>query len=334
MKPKVERSGYHVLVVDDDPHVALVLERLIEAEGHAVRRARDGREALDLVRQRPPDLVLLDLDMPELGGFEVCRQIKQDPQLRLTPVVIITAQSAAEARLRAWEQGADDFLNKPFAPVEVVARCRSLLRVKSLIDELDCAQSVVFALARAIEAKSPYTQGHSERVTVFALALAARLGLSTRDSDVLRRGGSLHDIGKIAIPDSILNKPAKLTPEEYQLVKSHPLEGVRIVDRLRSVRDAVPLIRWHHERLDGGGYPDGLFGGGIPLLVRVLAVADVYDALASERPYRPGMPLEQCLAVMQQDASRGGLDPELVRAFGADPVIPLGVAAMTAETVH
>src|SRR5262245_52921962 len=206
-----ELTGYRVLVVDDDPHVAFVLERLVEAEGHRVSRARNGLEALDLVRQSPPDLILLDLDMPELGGFDVCHLLKQDPELRLIPVVIVTGQCAAEARLRAWELGADDFLTKPFSAVEVAARCRSLLRVKGLIDDLDSAQSVMFALARAIEAKNRYTQGHSERVTTYALALAERLGLPDVDRDVLRRGGLLHDIGKIAIPDAILNKAAELT---------------------------------------------------------------------------------------------------------------------------
>jgi putative two-component system response regulator len=325
MAPAKEPTGHSVLVVDDDPHVALLLERLVESEGHSVRRACDGWEALELVRQCPPDLVLLDLDMPHLGGFEVCRRLKQDPALRLMPIVIITAQSDAEARLRAWELGADDFLHKPFSAVDVAARCRSLLRVKSLVDELDGAQSVMFALARAIEAKSRYTQGHSERVTSYAVSLARRLGLGEADCDLLRRGGLLHDIGKIAIPDAILNKPGELTAEECEIVKRHPDEGVRIVESLRSVRDTVPQIRWHHERLDGRGYPDGLFGTAIPLLARLLAVADVYDALASERPYRSALPFGRCLEVLGADAAGGGLDPELVAVFREPPAVPLEI---------
>jgi len=228
---------------------------------------------------------------------------------------VLTGTGAADARLRAWELGADEFLTKPFQTLEVAARCRSLLRQKELVDALDSAASVVFALARAIEAKSPFTHGHSGRVARLALALAARLGLGEADADVLRRGAALHDLGKISISDAILDKPGRLTPEEFEVVKRHPAEGARIVEPLRSTRDVIPLIRWHHERMDGAGYPDGLTGGDIPPLVRILAVADVYDALASDRPYRTAMPHARCREVMEQDAAGGGLDPDLVRTF-------------------
>lgn len=248
--------------------------------------------------QQPPDLILLDLDMPGLGGFEVCRRIKSDLRYRLLPIVILTGQEASEARLRAWDLGADDFWNKPFQAVDIVARCRSLLRVKELIDELDSAQAVVFSLARAIEAKNRYTRGHSDRVTAYALALGERLGLPESDGDWLRNGGAWHDLGKIAVPDAIFDKPGRLTGDEFDIVKRHLLEGVRIVEPLRSIREALPLIRWPHERLDGKGYPEGLFGGSIALLARILSVADVYDALASERPYRSAMPLAQCLEIL------------------------------------
>jgi putative two-component system response regulator len=257
--------------------------------------------------------VILDVDMPRVGGFEVCRRLKSNQGTRLLPVLVLTA--AADARLRAWDLGADEFLTKPFQAPEVAARCRSLLRQKDLVDARDSAESVVFSLARAIEAKSSYTHGHSDRVTRYALMLAGRLGLGGVDVDVLRRGGALHDIGKISTPDAILDKPGRLTPEEYAVVKRHPADGARIVEPLRSARDVLPLIRWHHERMDGKGYPDGLPGDAIPLLVRVLSVADVYDALASERPYRTAMPHDQCREVMTTDADRGGLDPELVRVY-------------------
>ena len=178
-------------------------------------------------------------------------------------------------------------------------------------------QAVLFAMARAVEAKSSHTQGHTERVTEYALALARKLGVSPEELDVLRVGSALHDIGKIGIPDEILNKPGKLSTAEYDIVKLHPVAGVRIVEPLRSVRQSLPLIRWHHERMDGTGYPDGLFGGAIPLLVRILSVADVYDALSSTRPYRAKMPTEQCLAILRKEAANGGLDPELVEDFVA-----------------
>ena len=312
-----ESSARQILVVDDDENVAKLLGRVLGAQGHMVRRAADGLEALALAATIAPDLILLDLDMPRLSGFEVCRAFKSDPRTRLVPIVIITGRSAAEGRLRAWELGADDFLTKPFQVADVAARCKALLRVKDLVDELDSAQAVMFALARTVEAKSRYTQGHTERVTGYAVALAARLGLPEGERELLRRGASLHDIGKIAIPDAILDKPGKLTAEEYEIVKRHPADGVRIVEPLKSIRDTIPLIRWHHERMDGRGYPDGLFGGAIPFLVRVLSVADVYDALASERPYRPAMRHEECRKVMVKDAAGGGLDPELVGVFFA-----------------
>jgi putative two-component system response regulator len=318
-----EPTGRRILVVDDDPTVGAALDYILKNEGYDVARARDGRGALAVVAARPPDLILLDLNMPQMGGFEVCRRVKADPATSLLPIVILTGESEGEARLQAWEAGADDFLTKPFQVVDVLARCRSLLRTKQLVDELDSAQSVLFALARTLEAKSRYTQGHSQRVTAHALALADRVGLSAADRETLRRGSLLHDIGKISIPDSILDKPARLTADEYAVVKHHPAEGVRIVESLRSIRDVIPFIRWHHERMDGGGYPDGLFGGSIPPAVRVLSVADVYDALATERPYRPALAHAECVRVMRADAVGGGLDPELVDLFCASPAVAL-----------
>ena len=304
-----------ILVADDDDSIAALLMQLLTADGHQVTLAHDGEEALALIPVIRPDLVLTDLEMPRVDGFEVCRQIKHDPLTRLLPVLIITGQDAQNARLRAWELGADDFLTKPFEMVEVRTRCRSLVRVKRLVDELDSAEAVVFAFARTVEAKCKYTWGHSERVVAHTSALARQLGMSEPEQQVLRKGALLHDVGKINIPDAILNKPGPLTPEERDLVKQHALQGVRIVEPLRSIRETIPLIRWHHERLDGKGYPDGLAGGAIPLAVRVLAVADVFDALSNERPYRPALPLAECFDILRTNAAGGGLDPELVRCF-------------------
>jgi putative two-component system response regulator len=310
-----EAGAHRILVVDDNPSVAQLLEQLLGSEGHAVETARDGIEALACVAERPPDLILLDLDMPRLAGFEVCRQVKNASGTRLIPIIIITAQSAFQSKQQAWELGADDFLTKPFHRVEVLARCKCLLRLKGLIEERESAEAVVFALARAVEAKSPYTHGHSERVKELALQLAAQLDLPARDCRLLSKGALLHDIGKISTPDAILNKPGPLTREEFAIVKDHTWQGAHIVEPLQSLRDAVPLIRWHHERLDGRGYPDGLKGEQIPLLVRLLAVADVYDSLASKRPYRPPMAHGRCLDMLRDNAAEAGLDPELVDGF-------------------
>jgi putative two-component system response regulator len=312
---RAEAAAQRVLVVDDNPSVAMLLQQLLASEGHTVETAGDGVEALETVARQPPDLILLDLDMPRLDGFEVCRQIKTSPVTRLIPIIIITAQTAFQSKLRAWELGADDFLTKPFQRVEVLARCRCLLRIKGLVEERESAEAVVFALARAVEAKSPYTHGHSERVKDYALRLAAQVGLPPEAWDTLTKGALLHDIGKISTPDAILNKPGPLTPEEFAVVKDHTWQGARIVEPLKSLQDTVPLIRWHHERLDGRGYPDALACDKISLSVRILSVADVYDSLASDRPYRPPILHPRCMELLRINAKEGGLDPELVEQF-------------------
>jgi putative two-component system response regulator len=306
---------HHVLVVDDDPGIRHLHTDLLSGAGYEVEVAADGADALARVEARPPDLVLLDLDMPRMGGYEVCRRLKAHPRTRFVPVVIMTGELAEQARLQSWELGADDFLSKPFKTKEVLTRCKALLRVKDLVDQLDSAQNVLFALARAMDAKSAFTQGHTERVITYALNLGKCLGLSPADLDALRLGAALHDIGKIGIPDHILDKPGRLTDEEMEIVKRHPVAGVRIVEPLQSVRNAIPLIRWHHERLDGGGYPDGISGDAIPMAVRVLSVADVYDAMSTARPYRPPLSYDDCVATMRKDADGGGLDPEVIRCF-------------------
>jgi putative two-component system response regulator len=321
-------AGRRILVVDDNVNIATLLRQELMAEGYEVATACDGLEALALVAALPPDLILLDIDLPGLSGSEICRRLKSDPATRLIPIVMITGQSALQNRLDAWEYGADDFLPKPFHLVEVTTRCRSLLRIKRLVEERDSAEAVVFALARAVEAKSPYTHGHSERVTRYALDLAGAVGLAAEQREVLRKGGLLHDIGKIRTPDAILDKPGRLTPAEYAVVKGHAAHGAHIVEPLHSVRDAVPLIRWHHERLDGQGYPDGLRGEQIPLLVRLLSVADVYDSVTSDRPYRAALPHEEALGLLRDSARNGGLDPDLVARF-AEVVTPAGPARVT-----
>jgi len=310
-----EPSRRTILVVDDEPAITKLLRIVLEIEGHQVQVAANGQQAMECVATRRPDLIILDVDMPHVGGFEVCRRLKLAPETRLLPILILTGTGAANARLRAWELGADEFLTKPFQTLEVAARCRSLLRQKELVDGLDSAESVVFTLARVIEAKSQFTHGHSDRVTQYAITLAKQIGIGEADLDILRRGAALHDIGKISTPDAILDKPGPLSPEEFDVIKRHPADGARIVEPLRSARDILPLIRWHHERINGTGYPDGLVGNAIPHLVRILSVADVYDALASDRPYRPAMSHARCHEVMKNDSERGGLDPELVQHF-------------------
>jgi putative two-component system response regulator len=301
-----------VLIAEDNHFYLHALRAMLIEWGYEVQTASNGSTAWEILQQRDaPKLAILDWQMPGMDGVEVCRRLRALQKPEPTYAIILTSRTGTENLVAALESGADDFASKPFEPAELRAR----LQVGARIVGLQASQTAVFIFARAVEAKSPYTHGHSDRVTRYALALAERLGLGGRDLEMLRRGALLHDVGKICVPDAILNKPGRLTDEEYEIIKQHPSQGVAIVEPLQALADVIPLIRWHHERPDGRGYPDGLRGEEIPFLVRILSVADVYDALASERPYRPALPLAVCLNEMSSIAHRGGLDPELVACF-------------------
>jgi putative two-component system response regulator len=312
-----------VLIADDNPFYRHALGATLKEWGYEAVPASDGRAAWDILQAaHAPKLAILDWMMPGLDGLEVCRRVRALQGPEPTYLLVLTAKGGKENIIKALESGADDYLTKPFDREELRARLRTGRRIVGL----QTSQTVVFTFARAVEAKSPYTQGHADRVTTYALALADRLGVSPADREVLRRGALLHDIGKISIPDAILNKPGRLTPEEFALIKEHPDQGVKIVEPLETLRDVIPLIRWHHERLDGRGYPDGLRGQDIPFLVRVLSVADVYDALASARPYRAAMSPAEALEQLRADAG-GSLDPDLVRCFAELSLGSVGEAA-------
>ena len=279
-----ERETAQVLVVDDDRSIATLLVHILTGEGYRVSCVGDGRQALAAIDQDPPDLILLDLDMPLMGGYEVCRRIKQNPSTQLIPVLILTGQSSAEARLKGWDLGADEFLTKPVHCVDVRARCRSLLRVKRLVDDLDSAKSVVFALARAVEAKSPYTQGHAERVANLALALATRLNLSPADQATLSRGCVLHRQG---CARRYLGQAWALTKEDF-VSSTRPRTAHRGAFGRSPIRCRSFAGITGHRR---GRLSDGLFGAEFAPGC-ILSVADVFDALASG-PYR-----QRCLGIV------------------------------------
>jgi cyclic di-GMP phosphodiesterase len=310
-----EASGCRILIVDDDVVTSRLLAEVLTGEGHQTSMVHDGLDALLVVEQDPPDLILLDLELPRASGYEICQTLKANPDTHGIPIIMLTGHTAIEDRVRAWDLDADDFLTKPFQIAEVAARCRSLLRGKRLRDELDSAESVAFAFARAVEAKSPYTHGHSERVRHYSLFLAKALNVSAENCEIIRKGALLHDIGKISIPDQILDKEGPLTAAEYEVVKTHPRTGAHILEPLHSLQNVIPLIRWHHERCDGRGYPDRLVKSQVPDIVRILSVADVYDSLSSKRPYRPAMSAEECRRVLWLESEQGNLDPDLVAAF-------------------
>jgi putative two-component system response regulator len=301
-----------ILVADDNEANRVLLTEILEAEHYRIVHAEDGDEALQLVEEDEVDLVLSDVMMPGRSGFAVCRAVKSNPDTRLIPVVLVTSLSASEDRVQGIESGADDFLNKPVNKEELLARVRSLLRIKQFTDELEHAETVLFALALSIEAKDHYTEGHCDRLSQSSEALAKRLSLTEEERIVLRRGGVIHDIGKVAVPDQILLKPGPLTPEERKVMQQHTVVGAGICSPLKSFRSVLPIIRHHHEKMDGSGYPDGLKGGAIPLTARILQTVDIYDALTTDRPYRKAMTPERAFALMREEVKRGWWDGALV----------------------
>jgi putative two-component system response regulator len=304
-----------ILIVDDESSARGALEVLLRREGFDVRDVHDGASAMAECASFRPDLILLDIVMPGMSGFEVCRRIKNTPETRLTPVVLITGLSATEDRIEGINAGADDFLSKPLDFSELLARTRSLLRLKQYTDELENAETVLFTLAQSIEARDPYTRGHCERLAQMSSRLGERLGIAEENIKALRWAGIVHDVGKVAVPDSILLKPGPLTPEEISVMRKHAEVGERICAPLRSFRLVLPIIRHHHEKRDGSGYPDGLKGEAIPLTARILQLADVYDALTTDRPYRTAVPSEAALAMMDEEATLGWWDRELFSSF-------------------
>ena len=304
-----------VLVVDDDSRIRAVLKRMLEAEGLTVLEAPNGAEALSVLTVKPPDVVILDIVLPDLDGFEICRRIKADPECRLLPVILVTGLGDVEDRVHGIEAGADDFLTKPFERVELLARVRSLLKVKRFTDELERAEHVLMALAQAIEGRDPYTQGHCDRLSKYASALGKRLGLDDDHITSLERAGFVHDIGKVSIPDGVLKKPGPLSSDERSQMKRHPLIGEHICKPLKSFRLVLPIIRHHHERMDGSGYPDQLEGDAIPLTARILSVVDVFDALTTDRPYQSAFSQDEALDEMAREVEKGWWDPRVFEAF-------------------
>ena len=306
-----------VLVADDDEANRELLSGLLIGEGYRVICAHDGEGALQAVQDGPVDLALLDVKMPGKTGFSVCLAIKSRPETRLLPVVLVTGLTSTDDRIQGIMCGADDFLCKPINKHELLARVNSLLRLKEFTDELENAETVLFSLALSIEAKDRYTEGHCERLSKYSVAMAERLGLPDELRVALRRAGVVHDIGKISVPEHILTKPGPLNEDEWKIMKQHPVTGERICAPLKSFRHVLPVIRHHHEKLDGSGYPDGLSGEQIPLTARILQIADVYDALTTERPYRTAIQPHEALGIVRDEVRRGWWDGAIVDEFEA-----------------
>jgi putative two-component system response regulator len=304
-----------ILVVEDDPRIRDLLSGLLGTLGYRLVMAASAEQALDTLNVVRPDLVLTDVHLGALSGIELCARLKGDPRYELMPVVILTAVGDLEARVAGLAAGADDFFTKPVEFVELRTRLTALLRVKMLLSQLDRAEAVITTLALTIEARDPYTLGHCDRLSRYAVAVGLALGLDQEMVRALRLGGYLHDLGKIAVPDGILLKPGPLDPVEQERIRAHPGAGSDLVLGLRSMELVRPIMRHHHEKWDGSGYPDRLKGEAIPLGARIISVVDVFDALHTDRPYKAAMPRSEAVSLLIRETDAGYWDPRIVETF-------------------
>jgi putative two-component system response regulator len=304
-----------ILVVEDDAHIREVLAALLGALGYRLLMATSAEQALETLDVVSPDLVLTDVHLGAMSGIELCARLKADPRYELMPVIILTAVGDLQARVAGLAAGADAFFTKPVEFVELRTRLAALLRVKTLLDQLERAEAVITTLALTIEARDPYTLGHCDRLSRYAVAVGDALGLDPEMKRALRLGGYLHDLGKIAVPDGILLKPGPLDPVEQERIRAHPGAGSDLVLGLRSMELVRPIMRHHHEKWDGSGYPDGLKGEAIPLGARIISVVDVFDALHTDRPYKSALSRSDTVSLLIRETDAGYWDPRIVDTF-------------------
>jgi putative two-component system response regulator len=304
-----------ILVADDQAANRELLEELLTNQGFKVITVLNGADVIEELSRTQVELVLMDVMMPRLTGFQACEKIKNNPDTYLILVILITALSDRQDRIEGIKVGADDFLSRPVDRTELLARVRSLLRLKQRTDELERTESVLFSLARSIEGKDPYTHGHCERLADYSARLGEQLGLPEDQIIALRRAGVVHDVGKIAVSDAVLLKPGQLTPDEWTIIRQHSVVGERICAPLKFFRFVLPIIRHHHEKLDGSGYPDGLRGEAIPVVARVLQIVDVYDALTTDRPYKKAFSITDAPQTMKEEVAKGWWDPRIFDQF-------------------
>jgi putative two-component system response regulator len=307
----------HVLVVEDDPANRSLLERLLERDGYRTSSVVDGQEALGAIQRLEPDLVLLDIGLPSLDGLEITRRLRRDPRTVALPIVLVTGRTGHDSVVEGLDAGADDFVSKPFHAAELLARLRSALRLRQALARMDAAHSAVAALANAVEAKDPMTERHCQRLANLAARVGARAGMDTAQLESLAYGALLHDVGKIGVPEAILTKPGPLDEDEWDLMRRHPEIGERICEPLVSARTFAPIVRHHHERWDGHGYPDGLRGETIPLGARIVGLVDAFDALTHDRPYRDGASTAAAIDELWRQAGRQ-FDRDLVGLLVAE----------------
>jgi putative two-component system response regulator len=287
---------------------------VLASKAYELLRAETAPQLFEILNSASVDLIILPCADSDFPGLDCCRRIKADRKTELVPVLIVT-DGKVGSQIEALSAGADDFLPQPVHRELARTRVRALLRQKAATDRLEQTEAILFTLAKAVEQRDQTTSGHCDRLGLVSLALGLALGVSEEDLEALYRGGYLHDIGKVGIPDQILFKPGPLNEEEWKTMRTHPERGEEICKPLRSIERVLPIIRSHHERFDGSGYPDGLRGEQIPFLARILQLADIYDALTNARPYKDGMSGQDALELMQEETRQGWRDPELMRVF-------------------
>jgi putative two-component system response regulator len=304
-----------ILIVDDEKTIRYALKFRLKSLGYSISEAASAAETYAHLDKDIPDLVLLDINLPDANGHDILNNIRQNPATKFLPVVMITGVSDRKHKIRAIEKGVNDFLLKPFDWKELTVRVNSLMKYKFLIDELEEAERVMVTLAKTIDARDSYTAGHSERVAFYAYRLGKHLNLPETELSVIRKGSLLHDIGKIAIRDRVLLKKEVLNPEEYEEIKRHTIIGFQLIQDMKTLTGALPIVYCHHERLDGSGYPEGLLGEDIPLNAQIVSIADVYDALITPRPYRIAYSHDDAMKIIYKEASIGRFDKELIDEF-------------------
>jgi putative two-component system response regulator len=304
-----------IFVVDDDAQVRRLLEVLLTGAGYQVEEFATGGSALERIRSESPDLVLLDLQLPDMSGHEVLEAIRLDPATRLLPVIMLTGAATHAEKMRAHSEGVTDFLVKPFSSQELLPRVRVLVTLKHFADEHEHAERVILMLAKLIDARDSYTAGHSGRVADIADRIAAVMHVEHNARGDMRRGALFHDLGKIVVPDTVLRKPGPLTPEERAIIQEHPVVGYDLLSPMKTMRKTLSVVYHHHERLDGSGYPDGIYGSAIPLTVRIVTVADIFDALTSARAYRQALPVDKAFEILRDGIEKGWWDADVFEAL-------------------
>jgi putative two-component system response regulator len=312
----VTETVARILVIDDDVQIQKLINTVLVPFGHQIGYASSAGEAQKTMVSFPPDLILLDYDLPGRNGVQLLAEIRAQQKYRFVPVIMMTGCDIPGLKLSAIKGGVTDFINKPFSHAELAARVQSLLKQKFLTDELEVAGNVLLSMAEIIEARDHYTCGHGGRVARYSELLAKRIGMDARQRTALRKGAFFHDIGKIAIRDDVLLKPGRLTSDEFLHIQIHPVKGYELLKGLKTMRESLQIVRHHHEKLDGSGYPDHLSGNSIPTAVRVASIADIYDALTTTRPYRVALSAKDALQIMGAEAKKGWWDPGLFAEFG------------------